>query len=91
MQLVMVGNQHQRSYGEKTMKAQNTINLGQISGEMKTWNTFILGSKIITCGVIDSFKSVLTVQCDVRVSCMIISFYFRRLADFSPGLACNVA
>ena len=27
------------------MKAQNTINLGQISGEMKTWNTFILGSK----------------------------------------------
>ena len=45
MQLVMVGNQHQRSYGNKTMKAQNTINLGQISGEMKTWNTFILGSK----------------------------------------------
>ena len=39
MQLVMVGNQHQ------TMKAQNTINLSQISGEMKTWNTFILGSK----------------------------------------------
>ena len=27
------------------MKAQNTINLGQISGEMKNWNTFILGSK----------------------------------------------
>ena len=27
------------------MKAQNTINLGQISGEMNTWNTFILGSK----------------------------------------------
>ena len=25
--------------------AQNTINLGQVSGEMKTWNTFILGSK----------------------------------------------
>ena len=45
MQLVMVGNQHQRSYGKKTMKAQNTINLDQISGEMKTWNTFILGSK----------------------------------------------
>ena len=45
MQLVMVGNQHQRSYGKKTMKAQNTINLGQISREMKTWNTFILGSK----------------------------------------------
>ena len=45
MQLVMVGNQHQRSYGKKNMKAQNTINLGQISGEMKTWNTFILGSK----------------------------------------------
>ena len=44
MQLVMVGNQHQ-SYGKKTMKAQNTINLGQISREMKTWNTFILGSK----------------------------------------------
>ena len=48
MQLVMVGNQHQRSYGNKTMKAQNTINLGQISGEMKTWNTFILGSKGLT-------------------------------------------
>ena len=45
MQLVMVENQHQRSYGKKPMKAQNTINLGQISGEMKTWNTFILGSK----------------------------------------------
>ena len=30
------------------MKAQNTINLGQISGEMKTWNTFILGSKGLT-------------------------------------------
>ena len=45
MQLVMVGNQHQRSYGEKTTKAQNTINLGKISGEMKTLNTFILGSK----------------------------------------------
>ena len=45
MQLVIVGNQHQRSYGEKTMKAQNTINLGKISGEMKTWNTFILGFK----------------------------------------------
>ena len=29
-----------------------------------------------TCGVIDSLKNVLTVQCDVRVSCMIISFYF---------------
>ena len=27
------------------MKAQNTINLGQISGEMKTWNNFILRSK----------------------------------------------
>ena len=46
---------------------------------------------IITCGVIDSFINVLTVQCDVRVSCMIISFYFRRLAGFSPGLAFNVA
>ena len=45
MQLVMVGNQHQISYGKKPMKAQNTINLGQISGKMKTWNTFILGSK----------------------------------------------
>ena len=45
MQLVMVGNQHQRSYGNKTMKAQNTINLGQISGEIKTWNNFIMGSK----------------------------------------------
>ena len=45
MQLVMVGNQHQRSYGKKTMKAHNTINLGQISGEMKTLNTFILRSK----------------------------------------------
>ena len=45
MQLVMVGNQHQISYGKKTMKAQNTINLGKISVEMKTWNTFILGSK----------------------------------------------
>ena len=31
---------------------------------------------LITCGVIDSLKNVLTVQCDVRVSCMIISFYF---------------
>ena len=30
---------------------------------------------LITCGVIDSLKNVLTVQCDVRVSCMIISFY----------------
>ena len=30
-----------------------------------------------TCGVIDSFQNVLTVQCDVRVSCMIILFYFR--------------
>ena len=47
MQLVMVGNQHQRSYGTKAMKAQNTINLGKISGEMKTWNNFILRSKAI--------------------------------------------
>ena len=30
---------------------------------------------LITCGVIDSLKHVLTVQCDVRVSCMIVSFY----------------
>ena len=30
------------------MKAQNTINLGQISGEMKTWNNFILKSKGLT-------------------------------------------
>ena len=45
MQLVMVGNQHEISYGTKTMKAQNTINLGQISGEMNTWNNFILRSE----------------------------------------------
>ena len=50
---------------------------------------YIAVNLIITCGVIDSFKNVLTVQCDVRVSCMIISFYFRRLAGFSPGLAFN--
>ena len=36
---------------KKAMKAQNTINLGQISGEMKTWNTFILGSKGISYGL----------------------------------------
>ena len=30
------------------MKAQNTINLGQISGEMKTWNNFILRPKGLT-------------------------------------------
>ena len=36
-----------------------------------------LNTSLITCGVIDSFTNVLTVQCDVRVSCMIISFYFR--------------
>ena len=58
---------------------------------------YIAVNLIITCGVIDSFKNVLTVQCDVRVSCMIISFYFRRLPGFrlslrlSPGLAFNVA
>ena len=28
--------------GKKAMKVENTINLGQISGEMKTLNTFIL-------------------------------------------------
>ena len=56
MQPVMVGNQHQRSYPEtKTMKAQNTINLGQISGEMKTWNNFILRSKGLT-GLLDNFN-----------------------------------
>ena len=47
MQLVMVGNLHQRSYGIKTIKAQNTINLVKISGEMKTWNNFILRSKAL--------------------------------------------
>ena len=46
MQLVMVGNQHQRSYRKKTMTAQNTINLGQISGEMKT-EYFYSGVKIL--------------------------------------------
>ena len=52
---------------------------------------YIAVNLIITCGVIDSFINVITVQCDVRVSCMIISFNFRRLAGFSPGLAFNVA
>ena len=52
MQLVMVGNQHQRSYGTKTMKAQNTINLGQISGEMKTWNNYILRPKGLIANLI---------------------------------------
>ena len=60
MQLVMVGNQHQRSYGKKTMKAQNTINLGQISGEMKTWNTFILGSKGLSNFVVFNFPPIKT-------------------------------
>ena len=59
MQLVMVGNQHQRSYGNKNMKAQNTINLGKISGEIKTWNNFILGSKgLKEIGTIKRFYSV---------------------------------
>ena len=34
------------------MKAQNTINLGQISGEMKTWNNSILRPKGLIANLI---------------------------------------
>ena len=52
------------------MMAQNTINLGQISGEMKIWNNFILRSKGLTiCQHIPvvrkNHKNQLTQQFDI--------------------------
>ena len=39
------------------MKAQNAINLGQISGEMKTWNNYIPRSFFGNYLAIHSFKA----------------------------------
>ena len=75
MQLVMVGNQHQRSYGTKT-QAQNTINLGQISGKMKTWNNFILRPILRSLSFTQTkYFTCFIVHCNVDTPANVICIY----------------